>query len=439
VSGSGQQASPATVLIWCALAVAIAYGAWPKAYRKSVNVDWDSLAVAGIMSQAGSGVSLPGNVTAMPGYAVFLAGLATVDARTARATREALICVGEGHACTQAPILPIVVLIQYGLALACLVLVALLTAKIAGSYSNVLLAAALFFATTYQGSWAGSLQPAMLFQTIVLLAAFLVLVTLERGRLASAAGSGVAAVAATFVEPSAFVLVPMIPVVFALRFFNRHRRKGVTALFAVLAAIGTTIGLSAGAQTLGYQADWIVSHIGADFVQRGGYNDLDIRSWPLGLVYFTPLIGDLLASTVVPSQVAQQLGDFVWGSILYDPRITFLARVQQQDAGPIYELSQLVETRVYRQGSSFVAACAPVLLRGFWSTTGLFGLLGAMQLRRMWSYARVDNRLPELGALVALAASMLFASTLMTANLPGHNPLMPVVFALALAFTAAGW
>lgn len=441
---------PRALLLALCLAIvgSVAFKTWRNAVKPGGDIDYTSLAVArclgGCPDEAltGTASSAQGRFSVMPGYPLLLRGLAAVDPSlvTAFSCTEA-----NAQACPKASFRTLF-LLQALLSVASFTLAAAVVLALTGSPVIAGLTVALYFLAVRSGEYAGIVRPHVVFQFLVMLFTLLAVHAAQlrdgwRRALATSLAAGLAAAAAAAFEPYAIAMVPAAALAIALTPSKAGQKDHWRALVATSLLVGAVTGVVAIAELaigLGYDPDNAVRHVAVNLTQRLTTNHLDTLSWLVALILPVPVIGPAIEHGLVPVDMARRMGLHVPQSAIYVSHVDF-DRLVAESRSATSALLALMHQGMIAQTFRYIAGLVPTLGRGFWAAADLVALLGVLHLGRMMAYARVDGTRRQLRAVAWPAMALLVANALLTFNFALYNPIIPFMFAFAIAYVAAGW
>ena len=401
--------------------------------RAAKPVELGSLAQArGFLATAASAAPVaPVLYGSPPGYALVLAGLAAIDGGTA----AGLDCIAATPETCGRRAWPFVVGVQVLIAIATLLLVLALAWRLSGQAPIALLTLVLVFFASRPGEAASSLRPGIWY--LFFLLAFLVLSneSLRRRSTAWTSASGVALGMAVLFEPYAIVIASVV----AIWLLGRGRH-GVPMAAGLL--IGTALTATCGlvwAGRHGYDPASVLSYQTRLLAQRLAFLSLEPGSWIAALVVPIPLLGDWLA-LVLPDAMVRKLGAFGPGTLLMEGANVIQPQAFAKAAGePAGAIAWLLHDRLMANPVAYLASLPPVLARGLWGGGGIVALIGILHVKGMLGFARADWRHDEHVLAMLPALTLLAVNTLVTDNSHWLNPLLPILYAYAFAYVAAGW
>ena len=269
-----------------------------------------------------------------------------------------------------------------------------------------------------------------------------------------AAASGAALGLAALLEPLAALLVP----VSALQLFLLSRGGSetvggptgrdradtgiiwLTPLAFLLAAVAAVLTPLWFAVANGYDPDAVVRSLAAGFSQRVAFSGLERSSLLLGLVQPVPLLGDLISGLLPASEIKKFSIGAVPGSLAHTGlEVLFPDALARAGGSGIATLALLFREYVIAAPSAYLASTPPVLMRGLFAGGGVIALAGLFHIRPMLRFAAAEGRLGIHLLVVVPVVTLLIANSLLTGNAFWLNPMLPFVYAYAIAYVAGGW
>ena len=375
-----------------------------------------------------------------PGYALLLLGMA----RLTPGTPAVLACWVELRRNCRAADLGWIIAAQILAALAALWLSYRLAWHLSQNRAIAGLTAGLTFFAAHTASFSGLLA-AHIWYTLVLLLYLALLVEAHlRQSLSLAAGSGAALGLSVLFEPLAAVLVPVSAVQFIVLARSQAGPRGTaTALkaLAFLAAAIMTFSVPLRlAMARGYDGDAILRHMAAGLSERAVFNSLPRSSLFAGIVQPVPLIGDLLSGLLPASELTKfSIGATPGGLAHAGGQVLFPATWVRARRSGLVTIATLLREYVFGQPIAYLVASLPVLMRGLFAGGGVIALAGVFHVRQMLAFARAEGRLGVHLLVLVPVATLLLVNVLLTGNEFWLNPILPFVYAYALAYVAGGW
>lgn len=422
-------AARALVFVVAALSIALRTGDVVSPAAKPVPQD-ARLALIVLASLGGTGGAprLGGDVRVMPGYALVLATLASVDP----ATHDSLVCTTSATRCSKVQLHWLYVL-QAILALATLYLFYAASLILSGSRDVAFLTALLLLLGSPFGEPAGYPYPYV--YPAFLLAAFAALgsAAARRHSLALFAASGaVLGLAGLFTV----ILVPALAVaaiaVLAVPAASGPRR---TARAAAVAAGGVSVAAAAYALLHGiYDPAWALRSLTYDLSLRAGYDIVTPGLAAFGTLLQLPLVG-AAAEALAPTSWAKPFGPYVDGSYLMRGHTQVYPAVLaagQTAGGELFHLFNRIGAEV----TGYLLATPVVLVRGLLAKADVVAVLGLLNWRTMFAYhgAVGDGRLLLL--VLSPFLTLLVAGTLFTTNMLFAPVAIGFVHAYAIAYVS---
>lgn len=408
---------------------------------RRLSVDTESIATTEAMLRVWYGEPSPGplSTNSPPGYPLLL----TFLAQLIPGLRSALACHADPLArCSQVSLAPLL-LLQLGAAMATLVLAHRMAHRLAGHASIALITVTLMYIATRPGSFAGMLR-GQTWLVFLLFAHLLLLLesALRASRLLPAA-SGLALGAAIMFQPLAAALIPASAIMLALTPRPGHGRTarslGAAVLLAsaALASLAALLGL---ATALGYAADSLFRSVGIDLTQRLSF--IGIKSGTALAIMATsvPVIGDLIATILPASELRLISVGGADGSLIHTAAAHhWPAALAGSGGASLAAITKLLREQVIAAPLAYLVSLGPVLMRGLFAGGGLVALIGAFHIGTMLAFARADGALPRHRLVFVPVLALLAVNVLLTGNAFWSNPLLPFVYAYAVAYVASGW
>lgn len=426
------------LLACCLVGLALA---WVLAVFSSVarrpSIDQHSLQLAFRMLGVSSGQVgvAPVDAGRAPGYPMALWALGSVFPGVG----ASLACHDGAGGCAEAS-LAAVLAAQLLLALTCVAMALRMFWRLSGSVPVAIAATLLAVFSTHLGELAGMVRPHMVYVTLSLLGGWLLVETLATRRLLLVAGAGAAFAGAALLEPVVVLLVPLVAVLLGVIWPSEEplrRRLAASAVFTGAACM-VHVSLYRFAVAIGYGADGTLHQVGVMLAQRMGFLGLDRSTWLAAVVTPVPLLGES-ASWLLPLAEVRRLAiGAVPGSIAAEGVSVWQATATKTGASAVLALID-VASEALRRPVAYLASTVPLLMRGLFAGGGLVALLGLFHLRRMLAYARADDRLGTHLMLLLPPLGLLLLNALFTSNAWWLNPLLPFVYAYAVAYVAQGW
>jgi hypothetical protein len=422
--------------------LALALAAISSARRSSV--DEGSVLAAHWMLRSLAGRPPPAGVVESgrpPGYAIVLTGIALVTP----GTRAALACWAEPGRTCRATSLPFVLLAQLLAAVSVLALSFRLAHTLSGDGHIALLATILAWIGTRPGEFAGLVRPHIWYLLLLILALALLTEAVGRRSARVALGAGAALGMAALFEPVAAVLVPVAALSLAVAMregtAGAREQSGVVAMAALLAgALVAAFGLLQIAASLDYGTSGISMHLATGLAERMAFVGIE-RSTSLAMIATSiPVIGDLV-STLLPAGELRRIGlGAVPGSLAWEGTERLLPDALARGGGSGRgALAVLLGERLAGQPAAYAASLPSMLARGLFAGGGIVALIGIFHVGQMLRLARAEGRLAAHLLVLIPVATLLLANALLTGNAFWLNPALPLVYAYAIAYVAAGW
>ena len=425
------------------LALTVAIGCFGKRPNNSVTFGSVAQAYGFVAASRQSGPVEPVLYGSPPGYGLVLATLAGMNAGTSAALDCWRFATAETRICTSHRF-GFVVFVQLLVALSTLLLALLVTWRLSGQATIALATLLLFDLATRPGEAAASIRPGVWYTFFLLLFLALSLEGLRRNSAIWTTASGAALGLAAVIEPHAVVLAPVMAVGL-LMFGSTSSSDAVAARPAVMSAgllvgtAATAIGCLVWASRHGYDPASVVHYQARLLSERMAFLLIDQRSWLASLLIPIPIIGDLIAG-LLPDAVVRRLGASWSGSLTMTGSNSIYPHALAVSGGsPAAAIAWLLRENVVAHSVTYIVSIPPVLARGIWASGGIVALLGVFHVGTMLGFARAERRLAEHRLVLIPVGASLLTTTLLTENTATLNPLLPFVYAYAIAYVAAGW
>lgn len=395
---------------------------------EALDMDRASILTAGAML-SGAGSSPPSLQLRAPGYPLVLTTVAKLDAEFA----AGIACSSEERTnCAFGPVLDVLLLIQTVLPAIALVIAGAIAWELSRSVeiSAIMVCLTLLFGR-FDDAPTGLFAHVWYLAT-AMLALYLLVSALTHSSCARAAGTGAAIAAAASFEPTFLVVAPT-----AMLALVKVRRGPAAAACLFAGCLAALTSMTVVMHSLHYDPIALWRHSAWHLSERVAFNQLDGQSWWCGLLLPVPFVGDL-ATGLFPEPTVASFGYYVPGTFVHDGANRIFPAVLSQPGGPLGQMRWLVNNYVILQPIDFLAASAPLFVRGLLAATGVVGLVGLLHTRRLLSWSAVEPSRPAVMAVLSCTGALLLANTLVTANPIGINPTLAFVFAYAVAYVASG-
>jgi hypothetical protein len=352
--------------------------------------------------------------------------------------RTGSLCRPEArHFCAKANFAALFVL-QAGLALATMGLVYVLAVRLSGSPPVGLLTMALTFLMTEPGEQAGFVKVDTLLSFLTVATLTLTVLAAQSGKTAIAAASGATAGLTAVVEP----LLAVVAVTSACGLFAVGWRSGklgacIRAAGCAGAAILVAATVVGFAVRSGYDPEALGHHLARHIAERVAFAALTPPEALAAALLPIPAVGDALA-LVLPSDQLRRLGThglYAPGSAAYSGAMELLPAALTK-AGSGWSAAVELAASASRDTIGYLMSMPHIIARGTLGGVGLLGLWGLCHVWRAGRYLHVDGRLGSYAIVAAGTAGCLLTNACLSANVPAANPLIPVLFAVALASVA---
>ena len=427
----------------CLAIASIAYAGITTALKTPFNLVPVSVATAHGMLHLAAGenaqaLALGGDE--MPGYPLVLA----VIAQVIPGTTTLLACWTEGQGNCNAAGLAWIAGIQILVAVASLLLAYRLALTLSRNRLIAGLAVGLTFFAIRSGSFAGSVRGHIWYVFFLLLYLDLLVEAEARQSWRRALGSGAALGLSVLLEPLTAVLIPISAAQLFLVSRARVRSVGigpwlapVALLFAALTAALCPLWF---AIAHGFEVEAIWRSLAAGLGERMAFTALERSSLFAGIVQPIPLLGDLVSGLLPASELKKFSIGAVPGSLAYTGREGLFAGAYARSGGSgVAAIAMLLREHMLGQPVAYLVSTVPVLMRGLFAGGGVIALAGLFHVVPMLRFARAEGRLGVHLLVVVPVAALLLVNVLFTGNAFWLNPMLPFVYAYAIAYVAGGW
>jgi hypothetical protein len=411
--------------------------------RKS-DVDYGSVIGAHHLVQSTLSMQQPAGLnrpTGSIGYVVVLATLGLVTPGTA----QGLACWAAPRDDCKATQLPVLIAAQIVIAALSLLLIYRVALRASGRPGIALITVVLAFYSMRLGEFAGLLRGHIWYGFALLAYIDCLTAAWTWTSWPRALCAGAALAFACLFQPLAIVLLPVTLVMLmtgdgqAQGSRSTGSIRNSVALCVGFAVFGSAV-LSWPALAISYELSELWLPIGMDFAQRIALMGIDASNRLASLVTPIPWIGDLLSGLVPKADlrklsIAAAPGSFVHeGATRLYPAL--LERANQSGSGAIGLV--LRETFVDHL-VDYVVSLPSVVMRGVFAGGGIIALVGLFHVRPMMRFARAQGRSGIHRLVLVPIVALFVVNAVFTSNAFWFNPLVPVLYAYAIAYVAGGW
>ncbi|MEQ1615622.1 MAG: hypothetical protein ABL904_22940, partial [Hyphomicrobiaceae bacterium] len=342
--------------------------------------------------------------------------------------------------CQQVPFVNLVVKAQSALEILALAMVAWIAFVLSGSTNVAMVTVALAYWGGRYGDFVGVLRNFVAYHAVS--HAFIAATVLAASR-ASTTGwlvAGVMLACMTALEPVALLVVPFVVLLICVRVVDVGVSRGRRALGVVAFAGGCGLALAAmieAGRSGGCSPDEWVGHVARQLAERVAFNAIDPRTWLTGLVQPVPFIGRIVG-VVAQEPSLTNLGNYVPGTYLYFGLTEIHPQSMADGRDGIGQFLWLVDAYVGRDVVGYFASLPIVLWRGLWAGTGVLSLVGLYHVPRAVRWSAIERRVGMLAVAAVPAVAIFLLNGSLTSNLFVLNPLLPTLYAYAIAFVARG-
>lgn len=425
-----------------ALLLLVGAGTLISAGKSSVNDG--SVVRALLLADAFRGGRVPAHADGdvqSPGYVLVLAALAV----TSPSTRTALVCWRDKREGCRVSSLPLLLVAQWLAAALSVVLAFRIAHRLSGTTAVAIIAALMFYLSTRPGEFAGAVRGHVWYVLALMAFVNLLVGAVAQRSWLRAAGAGAALGLAMQFELAAVVALPVTVVLLLLIRTNADVRGTAARSWPLsraflLGACATAMGLLWLATANGYDPHAYVRRAALQLAQHAAFLGLERASWTAAVATQVPWIGDFIASVLPASEVRRIAIGAGPGSLLaHGVAVLYPEAMTRAGGSSIAALALLWNEHVMGKPLAYLASLPPVLMRGLFAGGGLIALIGLFHVPRMLSYARAGERLALHIIAFAPVLAMLVVNVFLTSNEFWLNPLLPFVYAYAIAYVAQGW
>ncbi|MCB1506792.1 MAG: hypothetical protein KDJ47_17635 [Hyphomicrobiaceae bacterium] len=406
-------------LLFLIAASAILLRTYSVASPKAVPESDDARLAIRILDKAGLHAINPAQLplskkpSVMPGFAVVLAGIASVDS----ATRDTLSCAMGRGPCHNID-LRWLYLLQGGLAVATLWLFFKAAHVMSGSRDVAVLAALLLLLSAPFGGAAGYARPFI--YPVFLLAGYAALAaaSVRRQSLPLYASSGAVLALTAMFHAWMLLALPLAASVTLLAPAPRQPFITRAMRFASFLAGGIAVLVAAYALLVGtglYDIEWALRSITYDLSLRAGYDAITPMLAAFGTLVEFPLVGGL-AETLAPQSWTHPFGPYLPGTFLMGGHTDVFGAALRASSSGAEELLY-VARRVGSEVDGYLLATPVTLLRGLIAKADVIAIIGLFNWRRMFAHHAAVNDSYVLWLVAAPFLTLLVAGTLLTTNM----------------------
>jgi len=365
-----------------------------------------------------------------PGYPVFLAAMAKLDARVA----EGLACyVLQGTTCSMTPSFDTIIFAQIAAGVAILLLVHLLAVELTGrlviGYATVLF----YIGLGRLGEHAGFLYPYNLIQLLLIASLYCVTVGYRRHNVGLLACAGMLLGVAALFHPYYVYLIVLVPSIMAAALRKRGHgsetdRFHVTGQIAFVVC-GLLVLLPWAVRNFIQFGDPMLTDIyeARYLAHRLAYNGMPGSEWMVAIVNWIPTNGDQVARILFGEATQVHWSGTGPGTYFHTGEGILAAAISASSGrNPVYQL--LIE---HLSPWRHLAVTPVIFTRGMWGSHGFFAYIGMACLPQL-VYRLLASPRREAGlALLVTAGLLVLVHALLTPNSYTLNT--PMLFLMALA------
>jgi hypothetical protein len=440
MSTAVQEPSKATRRLALILAVAVLVGILLRIpgepLLKGHEFDRASIVTAARMVAADP-TAYPAEQGTAPGYALVLAALA----KTSTAATNGLLCLATPTAtCTQAPFLVLVNRAQMVLELVALALVALIAHVLSGSASVAILTAAIAYWGARYGDFVAVLGDYVAYHAASHAFVAAIVLAASRSNAVYWLAGGTMLAAMTAFEPISLVVAPVVLLLIGWPPANceaTSRQRMFAMLSFVCGCGGALAVLIEVGRHIGCPPDSWIGHVARQMAERAAFNAIDLPTWLTGIIRPVPFLGPL-ATLLAPEASLTKLGKDAPGTFVFIGATEIRALAMAAGRDGTAQLLWLLDKYLVRDLVGYAVSLPIVLWRGLWAGVRILSLAGLFHVPRLVQWSAVDGRVGLLVMAAAPALALLVANAALTSNLFVLNPLLPTLFAYAIAYVARG-
>ncbi|MFM9939400.1 MAG: hypothetical protein ACKVP7_07885 [Hyphomicrobiaceae bacterium] len=368
--------------------------------------------------------------------------LATVTPRT----NSGLACWAAGdETCRSVSSLAFVIGAQLLAALAVIMLMYHLAHRLSGRSAIALLATGLSYLSLRLGQFAGFAKGDIWYVLFLLLYFSGLTEAVARRSPWYALASGAALGMSILFQPLAAVLALVTPVQIMMgkpraaveaNPISPMLMSGSFVAGIALSAIGL-LWLAIGAS---YDGTAMLRHVAKGLSERVAFVGLERSTWFSAVVTSVPWIGEMLSGLLPVSELRKLSIGSVPGSLAFLGAEQIYPNTLAAAGGDgSSTLKLLLRDWVMGNPYGYVLSIVPVLARGVFAGGGIIALAGLFHLGAMLAFARAEDRLDVHLLVLVPVATLLAVNVLFTGNAFWLNPMLPFVYAYAIAYVSGGW
>jgi hypothetical protein len=369
-----------------------------------------------------------------PGYALVLAGAALADPHV----EQGLGCRPADRSNCRPNLFASLLVLQCLAAVGVFDMWLAMAWRLSGNWEIAALTLALAFIATHLGDLAGLLRAMIWYQFFFALFLLAALLAYQKRSALLALGSGTSLGLAALFEPAAAILLaPLAAAVLGHQTILKSNSARAWLLAPALIAgfVATSAGLYSVASWLGYDLNGAWRHILRGLSEHLTFSSMDPRTWATSLLTSIPLIGDW--SLGLLPDLGSRVGR--GGGMVDAEAMSRLFQEGLSNAGsPAGAVAWLLVERGANESGAYLWGLPPIFARGIWAGGGVVALFGLFHVRTLLAHARADGRGGELIVVLWPIIALFLINVLLTANAYWLNPMLPFLYAYAIAYVAAG-
>lgn len=372
-----------------------------------------------------------------PAYGLLLHTLATWDDQLA----AAILCEARSQRCTENGSFFSLVLLQLIASIAGLYLTFLIAHHLSKSWAIAMLTFLLTFEAVRVGEFASSSWPTVWWPILGYLWFYLAVLAQSRGNLILSACSGACLGASTLFLP---LWIVMLPVAAAIIFWSKTRHRSLTksllqtTIFCIAAIAAIFTGITY-AHTFAIDTqNEVYRHLTYVFSERAAFQSTDLFTRIVSLFYPIPFIGELV-ELILPSSITSSMELSGANSIWTKGNLEIAPKALANDLPPVDQYKMLLQTYIAGDILNYITTLPSFFMRGIWAGADIIAIMGLTQLWPMMKQAKQSQDQSNLLLLLVPTAALFLTNLLFTANHYFLNPVLPFIYAYAIAVVAGSF
>lgn len=376
----------------------------------------------------------PGRAVA-PGYPVFVASVASIDARS----HAALECLTNRRLnCSLEDPFRNLIIAQAVLSLLSLVIAYRIFQILSQSQTVASLATLLFCKAAHTTDLVSALGPLAPAQFCVLAYALLLFEGYLRSSLILIATAGFVLGIGCLFTPNLLILAGIaLPTVSTAIIYGRQ--ENIRVAIATSAAFWGGLFLMILPWCIRNQISfgdpaWTWDSGTNDLAMRLAYNNMGIVEWSSAITLWTPIVGTEFWARIIPTSIYESVESFKEGSRL---QLDYIRLSQSlPDGPPLNRVGFLLSEITLAEANKHIATSIATIWRGLWGGSGMIGLIGAFLVV---PFLRIHLRLGKLTPVALVFFPFICLAVingLLTPNTWAFNLMMPAAFAYIVGYVA---